>query len=156
MSRLNTEEDFWAKAVRGNDCWEWGAYRAKEGYGIARYQGRVWKAHRLAYELAIGPIPSGLCLDHLCRNRGCINPAHLEPVTDAENKRRGVGQLHVTNPARPPRDIAFGNKGLHWAEKTHCPQGHAYDDQNTYRNKLGSRSCRACRNRARDGVRSAG
>jgi len=76
----------------------------------------------------------------LCRNRACCNPAHLEPVTRAENVRRGMG-------------------GANWAAKTHCPQGHPYDDENTYVNPRGSRNCRTCatesakRYRARRGPR---
>lgn len=78
-------------------------------------------AHRVAYELLVGLIPDGLELDHLCRNPACVNPAHLEPVTHAENMRRGERAM-----------------------KTHCPQGHAYDEANTYRIRSGGRQCRTC------------
>lgn len=87
--------------------------------------------HRIAYELLVGPIPDGLQLDHLCRVRNCVNPDHLEPVTGQENMRRGY----------------FGTK-------THCPNGHAYDEANTYifSNTRGRhRQCRTCTNqRTRD------
>lgn len=69
-------------------CWLWeGALRG--GYGRVKLDGRTQAAHRASYELHVGPIPSGLVLDHLCRNRSCVNPAHLEPVTTEENIRRG-------------------------------------------------------------------
>lgn len=84
------------------------------------------QAHRVAYELLIGPIAAGLELDHLCRTHACVNPAHLEPVTGQVNLLRGVG-FPATN-----------------AAKTHCPQGHEYTAENTYWSKKGQRGCRAC------------
>ena len=107
-------------------CWEWTACKMQSGYG--KYQKTV--AHRWAYEFFIRQIPSGLQMDHLCRNRACANPNHVEPVTHKENARRG---------------IPFSK----WANKTHCPSGHPYDDKNTllYIRKNGHRSrmCIACR-----------
>ena len=86
-------------------------------------------AHRLAYELVKGPISDGLQIDHLCRNRACINPDHLEAVTQRENILRGEG-------------VAALN-----ARKTHCPQGHAYDEENTLiltGRQAGARRCQIC------------
>ena len=74
-------------AVRG-DCWEWTAYTDPKGYGHVWDGETVGKAHRVVYEILVGPIPDGLELDHLCRNTGCVRPDHLEPVTPIENARR--------------------------------------------------------------------
>jgi hypothetical protein len=71
-----------------DDCWHWRGAVTSSGYGSVAYEGRLWSTHRLAYELLIGPIPDGLQIDHLCRNKVCCNPQHLEPVTAQENLRR--------------------------------------------------------------------
>lgn len=99
------------------DCVIWAGRRDADGYG--RTNGCL--AHRVAYERRFGPIPDGLQLDHLCRNRACVNPEHLEPVTHAENMRRSAP-----------------------AQKTKCSNGHAYDDLNTYIRPTGQRDCRVC------------
>lgn len=108
-------------------CWLWPLSRATHGYGQVRIGGKTMRAHRAAYELLIGPVPEGLELDHLCRNRACVNPAHLAPVTHQINLLRGVG-------------FAAAH-----AVKTHCPHGHAYNAHNTYIDKKGQRHCRACK-----------
>ena len=80
---------FWAKVrVLPNSCWQWTGARALNGYGHLGMGSRTVYAHRLAYDTLIGPIPDGLELDHLCRNRGCVNPSHIEPVTRAINLQR--------------------------------------------------------------------
>lgn len=83
---------FWDKVDKdGHDgCWLWTDATSWNGYGRFYTGSRVMSAHRLSYELAVGPIPDGLQIDHLCRVRACVNPAHLEPVTLAENIRRGA------------------------------------------------------------------
>lgn len=114
------DERFWEKVKKTDTCWNWTAARFPTGYGAFRAPDRVLYAHRVAYELLIGPIPGGLHIDHLCRNRRCVNPAHLEPVAPAENVRRG-------------------NSGKLQARRTHCPRGHEYNV-----GKSGSRFCRVC------------
>ena len=92
-------------------------------------RGKTVYAHRLVYEMTVGPIPKGLCIDHLCRNTVCCNPAHLEPVTNGENIRRG----------RKP--------GSHNRNKTHCSKGHPFDEANTGHRKTYcgvARHCKAC------------
>jgi excisionase family DNA binding protein len=130
------EQRFLAKVDKTDTCWLWtGALR--NGYGRIRGRGRGSPnipVHRFAYELLVGPIPDGLVIDHLCRVRNCVNPAHLEPVTSRVNGLRSVP--------------------FNWeSAKTHCAQGHAYDEANTRWNARGGRGCRAC-DRARRAARS--
>lgn len=119
-----------SKAVIDFDtgCWRWTAGKTTNGYGKFSIGLTSQRAHRVAYELIEGPIPAGLDLDHLCRNRACINPAHLEPVTRRENLRRSP----ITLPAL-------------YVARTHCNAGHAYDAENTLMEQDGSRRCRACK-----------
>lgn len=123
--------------LRPNGCRIWTGALDRGGYGAINVGGAKHKAHRLAYELLVGPIPDGLVIDHVCRNRDCINPAHLEPVTHEENKRRGA-------------------RGGDWP---YCRKGHPYDDDNTRITTTGVRICRACHRdnekKRRDAARKA-
>lgn len=104
-------------------CWTFmGALR--NGYGAVGIGGQTVYAHRYVYERLVGPVPSGLVIDHLCRNRACVNPTHLEPVSQRENCLRGE-RAGIR---------AFA-----------CPQGHPYSQENTYTNPQGGRSCRTCK-----------
>lgn len=131
MSRWPTNPWCRMKFTMGDGCWEWYGTLTGDGYGKLWYEGRRRNAHALVYELLVGPVPEGLELDHLCRNRKCVRPDHLEPVTHKENCNRGdVNQC----------------KGI-----THCKRGHEFTEENTTLNKYGGRVCRTCgRDRSRD------
>lgn len=78
-------EHFWSRVDKSGDCWEWTASRS-EGYGDLSVNGKVLKAHRVSYELLVGPIPKGMQIDHKCYNRACVNPAHLQVVDQRRNR----------------------------------------------------------------------
>ena len=89
------EARFWSKVDKTDGCWVWTATVNSNGYGQIKVAGAKWQAHRYAYELMVGPIPDGLCIDHLCRNRRCVRPDHLEPVDNRTNTLRGEGVTAV-------------------------------------------------------------
>ena len=121
---------FFAKVkIAPGGCWEW-QDSLRDGYGRFNIGCRRVSAHRFAYETFVGPIPDGLEPDHLCRNRSCVNPFHLEPVTRSVNMKRGDAGLATA---------------LRERAKTHCPGGHPYDAVNTYVDRKGWRKCRPCR-----------
>lgn len=123
---------FWGYVVPTDGCWNWQGYIGRNGYGYF-YTPTTPSAHRTAYCLIYGAIPPGLSIDHLCFNKQCVRPDHLEAVTQRTNTLRAVTPWSLN------------------AVKTHCPQGHAYDATNTYTYR-GMRQCRICRT-ARDRAR---
>jgi hypothetical protein len=137
---LPFEQAFWSKVDFLSDshgCWLWLAGKDRNGYGSfnRRYAG-TGLAHRIAYEVTYGPVDPKLSLDHLCRNTSCVNPNHLEPVTQRENILRGASPM------------------ARHARQTHCLRGHPYDEANT-RHYKGGRICRACHNENEKARRSA-
>jgi hypothetical protein len=115
------EERFWAKVAKADGCWLWTGAKDTSGYG--NFQGIG--AHRIAYQLTVGPIPEGLTIDHLCRVRACVNPVHMEPVTRKENTWRGEGRAGKEH------------------RQTECIHGHPFDEANTIHRACGRR-CRTC------------
>lgn len=181
-STKTPEERFWPRVEFTGFCWLWTGHLVTDGYGSIYIDGKSRRVHRVAYEWLIGPIPEGLVLDHLCRVRRCVNPDHLEPVTDRVNILRGTAptavnalkirctrghELTPENTYMPPsgryracltcirlKSAALPRKTDRGRSetRTHCPQGHPYDAENTrlrMRNGSLNRECRAC-DRARN------
>lgn len=119
---------FWSKVDKSGDCWIWTAARNAKGYGQIRIGGRTGRmhaSHRISLVLAGTELMPDLEVDHLCSNRCCVNPAHLEQVSHAEN-------------------VARGCSGARFRERDACSRGHSYNEETTYIDKRGSRVCRVC------------
>jgi len=122
MKRFNSKY-----IILKNGCWEWqDTISSITGYGRIWKNGKNVMAHRFSYEFFNGPIPEKMTIDHLCKNRKCVNPFHLDLVTRHENASRGGNEI--------------ANNKL----KTHCPSGHEYNRNNTYLTKKGYRQCISC------------
>ncbi len=140
---VDIEERFNALHEKTDGCWKWIGSTNGRGYGQMSVRNRPKAAHRVSYELHKGPIGKGYQIDHLCRNRGCVNPEHLEAVSQRDNVLRGVGSGAIN------------------AKKTHCAKGHPYSGDNLIKTLSGQRKCRTCqsaykkekRQRARDALK---
>lgn len=119
-------ERFESKILRTDTCWIWQAHTQPTGYGQFWLDGKLHPAHRIAYQLYIGPIPEGLEIDHLCGNPSCVNPAHLEPTSHRVNSQRRFNH-------------ANGN-----SVKTHCVRGHELTADNLRPNQGNHRRCKEC------------
>jgi len=112
--------------IKDNGCWEWIASKSWKGYGQIGNNEKIVYAHRFIFEYYYGSICPDLQIDHLCRNRACVNPLHLQQVSQTENQHRG-----------------FGPCGINW-RKINCKYGHEFTQENTYIRPNGNRSCNKC------------
>lgn len=131
--RQTADERFWSKVIKHEGgCWLWQS-ATRYGYGVfslGRRSGKRIMAHRYSYLTLVGEIPNGLQLDHLCRVRNCVNPAHLEPVTPKENVLRGEGPSALQS------------------RRMDCIHGHPLSGDNLYITPKGKRRCKTCRSEA--------
>jgi hypothetical protein len=128
FEKMPLENQFWSKVEISGDCWFWRGARNWAGYGVFKFGKTNTPAHRVAYRLIKGQIPKGKTLDHLCRNRGCVNPDHLEPATMRENLLRSEETLASRNLA-----------------KTHCAHGHPLSGGNLLERTKNGHPIRICR-----------
>ena len=127
QTHFDLELAFWSKVQIQDGCWVWCGSTDSDGYGKFCIAGIIFSAHRFSRIGLVGPIPEGLVIDHTCRNRLCVNPAHMEVVTNKINVLRGVGPTAIN------------------AAKTHCKVGHPLSGDNLRTRPDGRRECITCR-----------
>ena len=120
---------FWSKVEKTESCWNWTGAVGIHGYGFFRLPEKKVLAHRFIYEKLVGNLIADLEIDHVCRNRLCVNPAHLEQVSKSENRKRAV---------------PFRKKAVKSLDRTHCLQGHIFNNKNTIWLYAGCRICAIC------------
>lgn len=123
--QVETKQRFWEKVEKTDSCWNWLGGKTA-GYGRIKIKNKCVYAHRFSYSLLKGKLDPNLTIDHLCRNRACVNPDHLEQVTMKINVLRGIGASAIN------------------AKKTHCKKGHEYTKENTYVYENNWRMCKTC------------
>ncbi len=126
---MSKSVDFFSRVNKSgpNGCWLWTGPKNKDGYGNHSENHKVVKAHRWSYEYHKTPIPEGMQIDHICRNRACVNPDHMEVVTKKENTLRSLAPTAIN------------------ARKTHCYKGHPFTKENTWISPEGWRYCKICK-----------
>ena len=121
--KLTLEERFWQKVRKTESCWEWTAATNGKGYGHIGVDGRVRRAHRVSWEMANGPIPEGMHIDHRCSNPACVNPSHLRPTTRSQNQQHRIGAT---------RSSTSGVRGVYWVEDMNAWRAQATLNGRTY------------------------